>query len=108
MLEMWLLEASGRHASVPVWLMNSWESALDSYLVCVQSMSGDSPQRVPGRKGRNSASSCRMAWASAKLVVPGRPLVSDEDTARTVRPSSSGTLFQVWEMSVKASESSEP
>ena len=88
--------------------MNSWESTFDSYFVCSQSISGDSPHLVPGRNGRNSESSWSMAWASASEVVPGSPLVSDEDTASTVLPANAGTSCQVWEMSVKASESVEP
>src|ERR1700743_3093363 len=108
MLEMWAEETCVRHASVPVWLMKSCESAFDSYFVCVQSMSGDSPHLLPGRKGMNCESSCSMACASASEVVPGRPLVSEEDTARTVLPSNAGTSLQVCEMSVKARESSEP
>jgi hypothetical protein len=42
------------------------------------------------------------------VVVPGRPEVSDEDTARTVRSMKAGTSVHVWEMSVKARLRSDP
>jgi hypothetical protein len=104
--------AEGRQFSLPGSLRNSRASLLAVYTVLVQSMSADSPHRVPASNpGRYSPSCSIIAKPSSSGLVNGSPSGSEAATHKTVfaprcgsRRSSGGFLVHTWEMSVKLSE----